>query len=93
MATHLTMPKLMYGTAWKKERTKELVELAIRNGFRGIDTACQPKHYFEKGVGEALKSLIDSKEISRDQIFIQTKFTSLDGQDPNNIPYNKVSLL
>jgi diketogulonate reductase-like aldo/keto reductase len=39
------MPRLIYGTAWKKEATTELVIQAILNGFRGIDTACQPKHY------------------------------------------------
>ena len=39
------MPKLIYGTAWKKERTADLVEKAVKLGFRGIDTACQPKHY------------------------------------------------
>lgn len=27
----------------KKERTTDLVIQAIRSGFRGIDTACQPK--------------------------------------------------
>ena len=39
------MPRLIYGTAWKKEATTGLVVKAILNGFRGIDTACQPKHY------------------------------------------------
>ena len=36
--------KILYGTAWKKDRTKELVYQAIKSGFRAIDTACQPKH-------------------------------------------------
>jgi hypothetical protein len=39
------MPRLIYGTAWKKEATTQLVINAVLNGFRGIDTACQPKHY------------------------------------------------
>lgn len=47
----------MYGTAWKKERTSDLVVQAVRAGFRGIDTACQPKHYREDLVGEALLRL------------------------------------
>ena len=38
---------IIYGTAWKKERTAELVVAAVLAGFRGIDTACQPKHYQE----------------------------------------------
>jgi diketogulonate reductase-like aldo/keto reductase len=36
-------PRIIYGTAWKKMRTQELVRTAIQRGFRGIDTACQPK--------------------------------------------------
>lgn len=81
------MPKIIYGTAWKQEQTSELVIKAVKHGFRGIDTACQPKHYFEPGVGEALAEL-KKEGISRDQLFVQTKFTSVDGQDPNNIPYD-----
>lgn len=83
------MPKIVYGTAWKKNRTKELVEKAVKAGFRGIDTACQPKHYHEPGVGEALQSLYDQNIITRGDIFLQTKFTAIRGQDPTNIPYDK----
>lgn len=45
------------GTAWKKEKTTELVTKAVLTGFRGIDTACQPKHYSEALVGKALQDL------------------------------------
>ena len=82
------IPPMLYGTAWKKDRTKELVELAIRTGFRGIDTACQPKHYYEPGVGEALTALINENVITRSDLFLQTKFTGIRGQDPSNIPYD-----
>ena len=50
----LLMPKMIYGTAWKKENTSNLVIKALRNGFKGIDTACQPKHYSEDLVGKAI---------------------------------------
>lgn len=76
------MPPLIYGTAWKKERTADLVIQAIKAGFCGIDTACQPKHYNESLVGEALVKL-GKHNISRDSLFLQTKFTPLSGQDPN----------
>src|ERR1700719_3120199 len=46
--------EFIYGTAWKEERTAGLVEMAIRVGFRGIDTANQRRHYFEAGGGEGL---------------------------------------
>lgn len=65
-----------------------MVYKAIKNGFRAIDTACQPKHYSEVGVGEGIKQAIEHKIINRNEIFIQTKYTSFAGQDPNNIPYN-----
>jgi diketogulonate reductase-like aldo/keto reductase len=84
----VTMPSLIYGTAWKKDRTADLVTQAIKLGFRGIDTACQPKHYNESGVGEALERLT-SDNINRESLFVQTKFTPIDGQDPLTIPYNK----
>jgi diketogulonate reductase-like aldo/keto reductase len=87
MKKAIQIPKIIYGTAWKKEQTASLVVKAVKCGFRGIDTACQPRHYFEPGVGQALKEL-EAAGIFRDQIFLQTKFTPISGQDPNNIPYN-----
>ena len=82
------MPRIIYGTAWKKDRTADLVVKAIRAGFRGIDTACQPKHYNEELVGAALRKLKDHG-IERNALFVQTKFTPLSGQDPTQIPYDK----
>jgi len=82
------MPRMIYGTAWKKERTADLVERAVKAGFRGIDTACQPKHYEESLVGAALQKLAD-QGIPRGDLYVQTKFTPLSGQDPNRVPYDK----
>lgn len=84
------MPPIIYGTAWKKDRTADLVVKAIRAGFRGIDTACQPKHYNETLVGTALCRLKDHG-IERETLFLQTKFTPLSGQDPRQVPYDKNS--
>jgi diketogulonate reductase-like aldo/keto reductase len=81
------LPGLLYGTAWKKERTAGLVEQALRLGFRGIDTACQPKHYDEAGVGAGLQAAL-RQGIERGQIYVQTKFTPLGGQDPRRVPYD-----
>jgi diketogulonate reductase-like aldo/keto reductase len=82
-------PYMMYGTAWKKEKTADLVADAIRSGFRFIDTACQPKHYNEPGVGEGIVTAMKELGLQRSDLFIQTKFTSVDGQDPDRIPYDK----
>lgn len=80
------VPPIIYGTAWKKDATARLVEQALSLGFRGIDTACQPKHYNEPGVGEGVAAAT-ARGMERSALYLQTKFTPLDGQDPQRIPY------
>ena len=80
------IPSFMYGTAWKEEATTELVQLAVASGFRAIDTANQLIHYQEALVGEALQ-IVQKEGIKRDALFLQTKFTSADGQD-HRTPYD-----
>lgn len=77
------IPTFLYGTAWKEDDTERLVRLAIDAGFRGIDTANQRRHYFEAGVGAAIKA----SGVSRDELFLQTKFTYIDSQD-DRLPYD-----
>ncbi|KAI6166055.1 NADP-dependent oxidoreductase domain-containing protein [Pisolithus thermaeus] len=75
--------KIIYGTAWKGERTAQLVTNAFLQGFRALDTACQPKHYREDLVGEALERLQSKHDLLREEYYIQTK------QDLNKpLPYN-----
>lgn len=81
------LPPFLYGTAWKEERTEALVSEALAAGFRGIDTANQRKHYFEAGVGAALKEAFEGGVVSRDDLFLQTKFTFRGGQD-HRLPYD-----
>ncbi|HXK30990.1 MAG TPA: aldo/keto reductase [Candidatus Binatia bacterium] len=83
---HVPLPSFMYGTAWKKEATTQLVQLAVASGFTAIDTANQLIHYQEALVGEALRALA-KKGIKRDALFLQTKFTSVDGQG-GQTPYD-----
>jgi diketogulonate reductase-like aldo/keto reductase len=64
-----------------------LTELAIRLGFRAIDTANQRKHYFEAAVGEGLAAVYKAGIVTRADLFLQTKFTSLPGQD-QRLPYD-----
>lgn len=89
----LGMPLLLYGTAWKGNQTSQLVYEALNRGFAGIDTACQPKHYQQRGVGIALAAAAQEKGISVEEfaanLFIQTKFTPFDGQDRSKpLPYD-----
>jgi diketogulonate reductase-like aldo/keto reductase len=78
---------IIYGTAWKKANTAPLVSTAIQCGFRGIDTACQPKHYDEAGVGAGVAMCLNDT-LTRADLYLQTKFTPVSGQDPMKIPYD-----
>jgi diketogulonate reductase-like aldo/keto reductase len=82
-----TVPDFLYGTAWKEDRTPALTELAIRSGFRAIDTANQRRHYFEAGVGQALAAAYRAGVVTRADLFLQTKFTYQGGQD-HRLPYD-----
>lgn len=81
------VPRFIYGTAWKEQATSELTLQALNHGFTAIDTANQRKHYYEEGVGEALQNYYQVSGKSRDDLFIQTKFTYPEGQD-NRLPYD-----
>ncbi|KAK0704981.1 NADP-dependent oxidoreductase domain-containing protein [Lasiosphaeris hirsuta] len=69
------MPVMLYGTAWKKERTADLVYDAIKAGFRGIDTAAMKRHYDEALTGEGIQRAIADGLVTRSELWIQTKFT------------------
>jgi diketogulonate reductase-like aldo/keto reductase len=86
------MPDFLYGTAWKEDRSAALTELALRSGFRAIDTANQRKHYFEAGVGEGLAAAYRAGIVTRDDVFLQTKFTYQRGQD-HRLPYDPAATL
>jgi diketogulonate reductase-like aldo/keto reductase len=86
------IPDFLYGTAWKEDRTPALTELALRTGFRAIDTANQRRHYFEEGVGQGLAAAYHSGLVTRDDLFLQTKFTYQRGQD-HRLPYDPAAPL
>ena len=86
------VPDFLYGTAWKEDRTAALSELALRTGFRGIDTANQRRHYFEAGVGQGLAAVYRAGLVTRADLFLQTKFTYQGGQD-HRLPYDPAASL
>jgi len=81
------VPDFLYGTAWKEDRTAGLTELALRAGFRAIDTANQRRHYVEAGVGQGLAAAYRAGLVTRAELFLQTKFTYMGGQD-HRLPYD-----
>ncbi len=83
----VSVPRFLYGTAWKEDRTEPLSGLALRHGFRGIDTANQRRHYDEAAVGKAIASAIAGGTVARAGLFLQTKYTFRRGQD-HRLPYD-----
>src|SRR5262245_61300216 len=81
------VPRFLYGTAWKEDRTQPLTELALHQGFRGLDTANQRRHYHEAAVGQAVAASVASGLLAREDLFLQTKFTFRRGQD-DPLPYD-----
>lgn len=65
------IPRLVYGTAWKGEKTADLVYRALKAGFRGVDTAAQPKHYQEALVGDGIKRAIEDGIVERKDVFVR----------------------
>src|SRR3989440_8606489 len=86
------VPRSLYGTAWKEDQTQLLTELAPAQGFRGIDTANQRRHYHEAAVGQAVAAAVASGLVTRDDLFLQTKFTFRRGQD-HRLPYDPAAAI
>lgn len=83
-------PRLVYGTAWKEDATQRLTQLAIGQGFRGIDTANQRRHYDEAAVGRGVSAMIEGGVVTREELFLQTKFTFMASQD-HRLPYDPLA--
>ncbi|KAG5298651.1 aldo/keto reductase [Histoplasma ohiense] len=82
------IPVFLYGTAWKKEQTGYFVYQALASGFKGIDTAAQPKHYREDLAGAGLRRALADDRVKREDLYVQTKFTPIASQDPTSAPYD-----
>jgi diketogulonate reductase-like aldo/keto reductase len=64
------VPRFLFGTAWKEDETQRLTELALYQGFRGIDTANQRRHYHEAAVGQAVAASAKCGVVARDELFL-----------------------
>ncbi|KAJ5318152.1 hypothetical protein PENANT_c052G11061 [Penicillium antarcticum] len=83
-----TIPVFIYGTAWKKDSSADLVYTAIKAGFRAVDTAAQPRHYQEHLVGDGIRRAIADGIVDRKDLYVQTKYSPVSAQDVENMPYD-----
>lgn len=71
------MGRLIYGTAWKKEQTGELVYCALKEGFRAVSTGAQPENYEEALVASGIRRAIDAGEVSRQDVSVRSPLSSV----------------
>ena len=64
------IPEIIYGTAFKFDKTAHLVEAALRAGFRGIDTAGSSHAYREALVGDGITVAMTSGDFSREDLYV-----------------------
>lgn len=64
-----SLPRVLFGTAWKGDKTAEVVSKAISAGFTGIVSGGDSRNYNEKLVGDAIK-----QSGKRENLYIQTSF-------------------
>ena len=79
LSNDIYIPSIGLGT-YKIEPIKEIIDKAIRLGYRFIDTA--KIYQNEKEIGEVVNDLIDKKVINRSEIFLCTKLWNDDHEDP-----------
>ena len=66
--------------------------IGVRSRQDGLSVhrhGCQPKHYNEPGVGDGWTAAAQELGLTRQDLWLQTKFTPIGGQDPERIPYDK----
>ena len=64
------IPDIIYGTAFKFEKSASLVEAALNAGFRAIDTAGSQSAYREALVGKGLAAALASGTRERSELYV-----------------------
>ena len=93
MIDGVRVPRFLYGTAWKADQTTRLTALAVGQGFRGIDTANQRKHYHESGVGRGIAEVVKSGLVARDDLVRQANWQKVGGASPPDRRSNRTTFL
>ncbi|KAK0744940.1 NADP-dependent oxidoreductase domain-containing protein [Apiosordaria backusii] len=85
------IPRILYGTARRKQKAPPDVYTALQTGYRGIDTASSRRFHQEDEDGRAIRRFLDhgtnAGRASRKEIFVQSKFAAPPSHD-EPLPYN-----
>ena len=61
---------IIYGTAWKGDRTFDLVVQALREGYRAFDVGHDDEDYRESLFGDANRNAIREGLIKREKLWV-----------------------
>ena len=81
------VPCFLYGTAWKEDATQRLARAGDPAGIPRRRYGQPAQALLRSGVGQAIRASIESGMVARDELFLQTKFTFIAGQD-HRLPYD-----
>ena len=87
----MKLPKIGLGTCFgSPDEMKQATRWAIENGYRLID--CAPRYENQQAIGEAIKSTIDDKIISREELFVISKLYHTNHRPEQVVPALKQTL-
>ena len=75
----LSIPQLAFGTGYLNEEVSEIIQEAIRCGYRHIDTGSIYGN--ESEIGSGIEELISKGEIKREDLFITTKLSNIEKRE------------
>lgn len=70
------LPEIIYGTAFKFDKSSELVEAALKAGFRAFDTAGSKSAYREALVGKPIAAALASGAVTRSELYVSSEMLS-----------------
>lgn len=69
-ASQIRVPRIVYCTSYKGDKTAKLVYQAIKAGYRGIKTGAEPLKYEEKLVGDGIRMAIEREIVERGELYV-----------------------
>src|SRR4051812_932603 len=75
------LPEIIYGTAFKFDKSKVLVEAALNTGFRAIDTSGSKSAYRENLVGEGIAAAMATGKFQRSDLYVRSLIPSVSPPD------------
>ena len=68
--------RFVYGTAFKGDKSSSLIEIALKNGYVGINTASVTQIYQEKLVSDGIRNVLAKHEVKQERLDVRQDSSS-----------------